>query len=308
VNAVPSNSFVLGLEHEREEGESEYTWESAWGPGESLFPKQSSSTAALYVQDSIRLWQQLFITLGCRYDIHKTFGGVFTFRIAPALILKTGTKIKATYGTGFKTPSLYQQFAPATAWGPVGNEALNPEKSKGWDAGIEQYLMGDRLIFGLTYFHNDFEDLIMYDWSQGYININRAITRGLECMLTLEESDNFSVRLGYTYCFTQDGDSGEKLLRRPEHKGSLSINYRLSKRLHSHLDVYAVGERIDIYPYPDRTVVPGYTLVNTHFSYQLSKILLIFAKIQNLLDAEYEVVKGYGTPGRSLYLGFKLNI
>ena len=53
-------------------------------------------------------------------------------------------KVKATLGTGFKAPSLYQLYAPPTAWGPIGNRDLEPEESAGWDAGIEQDLAGGR--------------------------------------------------------------------------------------------------------------------------------------------------------------------
>lgn len=76
---------------------------------------------------------------------------------------ETGTKIKGTFGTGFKAPSLYQLFAPPTLWGPIGNKNLNPEKSKGWDFGIEQDLFKERLFLGATLFRNDFKDLIQFD-------------------------------------------------------------------------------------------------------------------------------------------------
>ena len=85
---------------------------------------------------------RFFATAGARLDRHTRSGTAVTYRIAPAYFLEaTGTRFKATLGTGFKSPSLYQLYAPGTFWGPIGNERLKPEESRGWDAGIEQYLL-----------------------------------------------------------------------------------------------------------------------------------------------------------------------
>ena len=113
---------------------------------------------------------------GIRYDKHEKFGSVVTFRIAPAYIFwSTGTKIKATYGTGFKAPSLFYLYDPA-----YGNPDLSPEKSKGWDAGIEQYLFDYKLTAGLTYFKNTFTDLFGFDSNFKTINVNKSETKGFE--------------------------------------------------------------------------------------------------------------------------------
>jgi len=303
-----SNTIILGIEYENERGESEYVWQSAWGPGESIFPVQSSDSTGFYVQENLKFWDQLFVSLGIRYDHQKPFGGVLTYRFAPAFFFKTGTKIKATYGTGFKAPSLYQLYAPASAWGPLGNPDLFAEESIGWDLGIEQYLWGDQLVIGLTYFNNQFENLIVYDWSQGYININQADTTGIECYLSLRVSEKIFLRSSYTYCKTEDKATGEQLLRRPDHKVSLGFNCQISKKLNANLDISYVGERSDVYPYPQRTTIPEYTIINSFFSYQLTNNLQLTLRIDNLLDTDYEVVKGYGVPGRSFYIGFNLRI
>lgn len=304
-----TNTLTIGVEYEEERGESEYSWESAWGPGKSVFPKKSANTKGAYIQDKIALYESFFATFGIRLDDHSRFGSETTYRIAPAyLFKKTGTKIKATYGTGFKAPSLYHLYAPATAWGPIGNENLKPEKSKGWDVGIEQYLFQDRLAVGVTYFRNDFEDLIDFDWAKGYINIAKAKTEGVEIFASVRPVEDLTVRVGYTYTDTEDKETGQRLLRRPLNKGSLNLNYLFLKKGIANLDVIYVGKRDDWVPYPQRGNANDYTLVNLAASFDISKNIQVFGRVENLLDKKYEEVWGYGTPGFSIFGGIKLSL
>jgi vitamin B12 transporter len=301
----PTNTVTAGIEYEREEGESEYSWESMWGPGQSLFPEESARTTGIYLQDNIKIKDMFFMVLGVRFDDYSRFGTETTYRIAPAVLLKSGTKIKATYGTGFKAPSLYQLYAPATDWGPMGNENLEPEKSKSWDVGIEQYLFADRLTLSFTYFCSDFESLILYDSALGYININEAETKGYEVFMSAHPVSKLTFHGSYTYTDAKDKETGEQLLRRPKHKANLSFNLRLFKKANVNLNLIHVGKRIDLFPYPTRTEADAYTLFNLAASYRLTRNIEIFGRIDNLFDEEYEVVLGYGTAGRSAYIGFK---
>lgn len=304
-----TNTLTTGIEYEEERGESRYFWESAWGPGESVFPEKRANIKGAYIQDKIVLYESFFATLGIRVDDHSRFGSEITYRIAPAyLFKKTGTKIKATYGTGFKAPSLYQLYAPATEWGPIGNENLKPEKSKGWDAGIEQYLFQDRLTLGATYFRNDFEDLIDFDWDKGYINIAKARTKGAEIFVSARPVEDLTIRASYTYTDTQDKETGQRLLRRPLNKGSLNLNYLFLKKGNVNVDIIYVGKRDDMDPDTYERVKAGdYTLVNLAASYNITKNIQVFSRIDNLFDQDYEEVKGYGTPGFSIFGGIRIS-
>src|SRR5512143_2324929 len=132
----PSNTLTAGVDLGRESGRSEYLSMSAYGPYESVFPKVAARSAGFYVQDQCRVRDRLFLAAGARIDVHSYAGTALTYRIAPAYVVPaTGTRLKATLATGFKSPSLYQLFAPATAWGPIGNPGLRAERATGWDAG-----------------------------------------------------------------------------------------------------------------------------------------------------------------------------
>jgi vitamin B12 transporter len=308
--AHPSSTVTGGVELSREEGESEYNSESQWGPFASLFPKKSARNVGLYLQDRIQWSGRLFAALGLRYDHHSHAGGAFTFRLAPAfLISETGTRLKATLGTGFKSPSLYQLFAPATLFGPVGNEELEPERSLSWETGIEQNLWQDKVLLGALYFSNRFDNLIDYDYFRGYINIGQASTQGLEMFVRTHPLSNLIMGVEYTRMKARDEDSGDTLLRRPKHKISARFHYSFLKKGSLALNLIYIGEREDEFwsgLASERVTLASYTLLNAALGYDILPYMDAFVRVDNLLDQRYEAVKGYGTPGLSIYGGLRL--
>src|SRR5207302_1565603 len=117
-----------------------------------------------YVELQSRLGGHWYSGLNARYDDNDRFGGKLTWRIAPAWVsTATGTKLKASVGTGFKAPTLSELFQDFPQFLFFANPNLRPESSVGYDAGIEQGLAGDRLRVGATYYHNRIRDLIAAD-------------------------------------------------------------------------------------------------------------------------------------------------
>jgi vitamin B12 transporter len=308
----PSHTATAGVELGRETGSSEYTSASEFGPYRSAFPSRRTRAAGVYVQDQWKVAGRFFLAAGARFDAHSRTRSALTYRIAPAYIIgATGTKLKATIGTGFKSPSLYQLFAPATEWGAVGNPGLRPERAAGWDAGFEQDLAGGRVRFGLTWFSTAFRDLIDFDFSAGYINIGRALTRGIEALIESRPAKDVRIRASYTRLEAEDRTTGEALLRRPRDKFSAEIQSRLGGRFDTVVSVLYVGRRPDTdfsaYPYAPVSL-PGYILLNAIVSTRVGPALELFLRLDNVLDARYETVRGYGTMGFAANAGFRLGM
>ena len=306
----PSNTLTFGAEYEAERGSSEYRSESLWGPFVSEFPARKAGDLGIYVQDQIKLGGRFFATTGIRIDEHSRSGTAFTYRLAPAwFVARTGTKLKATLGTGFKSPSLYQLYAPPSAWGPIGNENLKPEESTGWDAGLEQDLAGGRFRLGATYFRNRFHNLISYDNVRGYINVGRAETSGVELTGEAAPFPALSITASYTRLRARDNDTGLDLLRRPRDKFSAGLGWRPLPKFDLDLKLSRVGSRSDLnfntWPSAPITLRP-YTLLDANFSYAVSPRIKLFVRFDNLLDQRYEMIYGYGTPGFCAYAGFEL--
>ncbi|MBN2321056.1 MAG: TonB-dependent receptor [Acidobacteria bacterium] len=293
-----TNTLTFGIETEEDKGESDYYSESEWGPYESVFAEQTARTTGYYLQDQVRLRDSWFTTAGVRWDDHSRFGTKTTYRIASAyLIRETDTKIKGSFGTGFKSPSLFQLYSS------YGDPDLEPEESTGWDFGLEQSLYENRVTLGATVFHNELDNMIDYDyatWSYG--NIARADTKGIEVFGSAQAAANLDLRLNYTYTKTKDITTGEPLLRRAGNKFNFILNYGFLEKGNVNLEIVYVGERDDIYG----TKMDGYVLFNPAFSCQVTENIEMFGRFENLFDRDYVEVAGYGTSGISVYGGIKV--
>ncbi len=310
---LPNNIISLGLDEVKESAISDYLYNSSvYGNYDSFFPQNSSSTFGIYLQDQLNLGKNFFSSFGIRNDNHSRFGSVFTYRIAPAYIFwATGTKIKATFGTAFKSPSLFYLYDPA-----YGNVNLKPEKSTGWDAGVEQILFQDKIDAGINYFDNSFTDLFGFDNNFRAINIDKAETKGIEFYVTANVIQELRLSFNYTYTDAKDLspadgiDYNKPLLRRPQNKLGFNASYNFRKDWNANLEIIYVGARDDKdfnqYPVP-RVKLPDYTLFNLSASYNILTGIQLYGRVDNLFNRYYEDVLGYATPGRSGYLGVKLN-
>ena len=308
----PTHTLTAGLETSSESGSSDYVSESAYGPYESAFPSARAGSAGLYVLDHWEVGGRFFATAGVRADDHSRSGAAVTFRVAPAyLIPATGTRFKASLGSAFKSPSLYQLFAPATSFGPVGNPLLRPERALGWDAGVEQSWAGGRALLCVTWFESSFRDLVDFDYAAGYINIGRARTQGLEVSAEIRPVRGPRLLASYTRLSARDKDTGEELLRRPRDKFSAETGVHLRGGFDLAAHVLWVGSRPDrdfsVYPYPTVTL-PGYALLDLAVTKSLGSGFEIFARAENLLNADYQTVWGYGSPGLTFRTGFRLTL
>jgi vitamin B12 transporter len=299
------NTLSFGLETEKDKGESEYYSQSAWGPYTSIFSEKEARTTGFYVQDQIKVLDSWFTTIGVRVDDHSKFGTEPTWRIASAYVIEqSGTKFKMSFGTGFKAPSLYQLYSE------YGDVNLQPEKSTGWDAGIEQSLAGEKMTLGVSYFSNDFENMVDFNSATyTYANVANAETRGVEAFVNAQATERLAFRASYTYTDTEDNATGLDLLRRANHKFGFNANYRFLAGGNINFGLTHIGKRADTdyssYPYA-RVQLDDYILANLAASYTFNKTFEIFGRIDNLFDRDYEEVRGYGTPGAAAYGGLKL--
>jgi vitamin B12 transporter len=305
-----AHTLTAGLELEDERGRSEYVAAGAWGSSVSSFPSVRAGSAGLYLLDHWETGDRFFVTAGVRAETHRLAGPALTFRVAPAFfIASTGTRLKASLGTGFKSPSLYQLFAPASSWGPVGNPGLRPERATGLDAGLEQRLASGRILVGLTWFSNRLRDLVDFDYQAGYVNIGRARLAGLEASAEARPADGVRLRASYTRLSARDTEAGTELMRRPRDKFAADATVRLFGRFDLAASLLWVGRRLDrdFSAYPYATVaLPGYVLLDAVLAASLGPGLELFVRGDNLLGTRYETVWGYGSPGRSLRTGVRL--
>ncbi|MCE1225352.1 MAG: TonB-dependent receptor [Geobacteraceae bacterium] len=312
INLHKTNTLILGVEHKDESIKSNYHSEDAFFPYDDVVSRKSAQITSCYLQDQINLWSSWHSTIGVRIDDHSQFGTEATYRFTSAYIIKqTDTKLKGSYGTGFKAPSLYQLYSQ------YGNQQLSPEKSTGWDLGIEQSLHLMKTKLDITYFKNEIENMIDFKGISTapygvYQNISKASLYGVELAASVQPVDELSLKIAYTYTQTKNRTTNEELLRRPKNKISFDANYQLLKQLNINASITYVSSRNDKLYDPitfatQSLKLNDYVLVNLAASYDVTKNLQLFGRIDNLLDRQYEEVAGYGTPGIGAYGGVKVS-
>jgi vitamin B12 transporter len=256
--------------------------------------------------------ERFFNTASFRYDGNSQFGSAVTYRIAPAMkVPETDTTFRGSVGTGFKAPTLNQLYENFPLFGFSGNPNLAPEKSFGWDAGVEQQFLDRRASAGATYFHNDITNLIDFnDTFTTLINVGQATTYGVETFAAYKPWDVLSLRVDYTYTMARNDVADEPLTRRPKHKASFNATWQVSDRASLTGTVLYTGTWIDANRSGTLAGIKAspYTIVNIAGAYDLGHGVTAFARIDNLTDRHYQNPIGFLHQGIGVFGGVKVAI
>lgn len=260
----------------------------------------------------VGLWDRVFVGTSVRRDFNDIFADATTTRATVSTLLDpAATRLHASAGTGVKNPTLTELFG----YGPnfVPNPALQPEKSRGWDFGVEQRLWGDRARIDVTLFENRISNLI-----QGAGNTARnlegvARIRGVEASAKADFGGGLTLDARYTFMAGDDA-AGAALTRRPKHRGGVDLGYRFldgKARLGFGLDV--VGEQRDTQfsnSFADRKAVAldGYVLGTLTASYAIVEGTELYGRVENLFDQEYQDVLGFANPGIAVFVGVRATV
>jgi len=313
---VDAHILTLGLETEKENMDSGgFSDFGGFFIGEET--NADARNKAVYTQDQFSYGERIFGTIGMRYDDYDGFGSEVTYRVAPVYVHRqTNTRLKASVGTGFKAPTLFQTdgFTPNN-FGSFyrGNPDLDPEESFGWEVGMEQMLWGERLNFGVTWFKSDIDNLmqVVFDpsFNSTYENIDNADIQGAETFIQLRPLESLSVRLDYTYTDAEDNDTGEPLLRRPKHKLDLDVEFQPVSRVSINLAVNYVSDYKDI-SRETSGIIKGddYAVLDIAADYLLNKQWRLFGRVENATDEHYEPADGFQASDRGLFAGAELTL
>lgn len=296
--------LTLGLAHE----DAEHT--------EDGFRRRNT---AGYTQLQLKPSASIVLNGGLRVEGHSQFGTEWTYQVSAAYFLPNDTKLKAALGTGFREPSLVENFSHFG-----GNPDLKPERSLTWELGIERRLWEERLRLEGVFFSNRFGDLIQYVYSPSppnFFNIPEAKGHGVELSATVTLPPAWTFGAAYTWLrneVTNDGGTegphfveGEALLRRPEHKARLFGQYARG-RFNGRMDLHYVGARPDIGAWPNRANNPAYAKVDVPLAYKLieteHRALEVFGRVDNLLDEDYQEAYGFASPGFAAFGGIRMTL
>lgn len=273
--------------------------------------KQNLQSTGIVGSYQIGLAKQIFFSTSIRKDNNSDFKDATTHRHTLAYILPSlNMRLHSSYGIGIKNPTFIERFGfGSTAFPFIGNPNLKPEKSKSWDAGIEQSIWGDKATIGLIYFHAKLQDEINGFFLDGGSNrtaINRNNTsnrEGIEIATDIQLIDSIRLKATYTWTHAQEI---QRELRRPRHLASFNIGYTSANQIAKiNLNITFTGQQQDIV-FPNRVTLDSYTLVNIATAYAISPKINLYGRIENLFDKEYQDVFSFAAPGITGIIGLHM--
>ena len=199
----------------------------------------------------------------------------------------------------------------------IGNPGLKPERSTGWEAGLEQSV-GRQSLVGVTYFDSRLKDEIFTsfpppDFVASPANRNTKSTqRGIEAFAALRFDPAWRIDAAYTWLRARE--NGVEETRRARHIASLAVDWRAPgdrgglNLVARYNGAQADDAFLDPSFIPTRVRLGDYLLVNAGADWALTRGLSLFARAENLLDEEYEQVFSFTNPGRAVYAGLKARL
>jgi vitamin B12 transporter len=303
---------IVGLESERSEMTSVSPTEFEPNPVPIGDDVQIDS---IYAQLTATPFDALTVSAGVRHDDHDTFGGYTTSRASAAWSVAQSTILRASYGEGFKAPTLYQLYSQ------YGNVSLDPEEAESWDAGVEQRFFDDKVTVTATYFNRDTSNMIDFVSCFGesspecaakpngyYENVQKTNAKGVELSLATQLTEQLAFSANYTSMDAENTargtpNFGRSLARRPKETANAQVSYDWLIGLTTTVAVQHAGRSFDTAS--NSYVMDGYTLVDFRASYAVTDSLEVYGRVENAFNEDYENTRRYGVLGRTFFGGVR---
>ncbi|GHA93274.1 ligand-gated channel protein [Modicisalibacter luteus] len=332
VMPLDAHIVTVGADYEEEELE-DYTSNQV-----SDRTEVEASQWALFAEDEWLLTDTFSLTGGIRLDDSENYDSHISPRLYGVWNFTPQWTLKGGVSTGYYAPGLRETTAE---WGAAsrggttyGNPDLEPETSVNKELGL-LYNARNGLSAGITVFHNDFKDKITrvrcgsatscpavteYDTDDDgslltntRINVDEAVTQGVEVSLSAPLTPTLELSTSYTYTDSEQKSGeyeGEPLTQLPKHQATAGLDWQATQRLSPWARVTYRGEESQPTTGPSSSalVAPSYTFVDTGIGYQLTDQAKVNVGVYNLFDETITYDEyGYVEDGRRYWVGLNVN-
>ncbi len=210
----------------------------------------------------------------------------YGFQLTPAW------KLIAAASTAFNLPPLGYLFDPFS-----GNPALQPETARSAELGVQWAQDGQ--VVRATAFRTRISNLLQYDFATfSFNNVTDASNKGLELSYSGKVA-RADLRASLTLQDPVDETTGLRLIRRARSMAALGASVPAGKWTWG-ADLRYTGARPDT---PANPPLGAYTVANLTARYAFTPEIALTARIDNLLDRQYQTAYGYNQSGRAAYVG-----
>ena len=246
--------------------------------------------------------------LAARRDDNSQYGGKTTGQAAWGLKVNEDTRLRASWGQGFRAPNFNELYYPGFFGFFEGFAGLRPESSDSAELGLNFNITSQQTL-EVSAYRTKVKDLIAFEgFNFEALNINRARLKGAEVEYQFK-GEVFSLTANAGWQDARNVDDNKKLLRRADRKFNVNTNFKINEQWSLGLDLQAASKRPDFDNFitSEPVAAPGYGRVDGRISYQFAEAWSLEARVENLGDKDYELIPGYNTPGRSGLVSLRWN-
>ncbi|MFC4233577.1 TonB-dependent receptor plug domain-containing protein [Parasediminibacterium paludis] len=302
-------TLLSGADYRYGSYNNDYKSVSSFGPYNSTFRDTSVSQTSMYASLSfIDAKKHLSVELGGRLNTHSRYNFNYTYTFNPAYNFNDNWRAFGSIATGFKAPGLYQLSI---------NSKLLPEESINYEAGV-QY-QNKHINTRIVYFNRKIDNGIDYNYiTFKYFNYIKQQVNGIEYELTVKPVEKLTVTANYTLLIgqetsqnrvtNQDTVTYDYLLRRPKHVANLTFGVQPLSKLYVSVTGKYVSNRKDVGGYAKADVgLDAYFIMAATASYEVNKLVKLFADAQNITNKQFFDVRGYNTLPALFNVGVSVN-
>lgn len=259
-----------------------------------------------YLESQYQPIEGLNILNSVRYDAYSDYPGAVSWRQGVSYrIDPTRTVVHTTGFSAYSPPSIQDLYYPGAA-----NPNLKPEKDLGWEFGVEQPFLQDRVTLGATYFHNHISNFIQPDGNFIPQNIPHAMTEGVEIVMTAHPLDQLTLTSNYSYLTAEDTTDHLRLIRRPRSLFNADAVWKPISELTFTLGgTWVIGRQDQTFDpvtfAPENIELPNYATLRMTGTWRVTPNLELWARGENILNEKYQPVLGYPALGATAYAGIR---
>ncbi len=252
------------------------------------FPEDSRDNTGIFSQLQSQ-FGKLGVVANIRFDDNSAYGNQTNGSLALTYSLSQNTRLTASYGTAFRAPTFNELFFP-----DFGNPDLEPEESQTLEVSLRGNVGNTQ--WRISAFDTTIDDLIEFTAPTFLpVNINEATLQGVELELGTKIGQ-WSLSGSLNFLDATDEATGLELVRRPEQTLKISVD-RAFGNFGFGADLLAENGRFDV-----DTELDSFQLVNLRAAYKITDKFNISAKVGNLFDEDYELISGFNTEDRSIFV------
>ena len=239
-------------------------------------------------------------TVALRNDSISGYGSQTTWSAAYGYMLTKELRANINYGTGFRAPTFNDLYYPG-----YGNPNLQPETNRNFETGLHYETKSYDLH--LVGYQNKIQNLIVAmqcpERSSGYCPRNFANTEisgaSLGANIRLK---SWTLKGSFDLMNAVDVNTGNQLPNRAKDMANLGAEYRIGR---SNIGANLTLSGMRFANASNTETNASYALMSLYASHEVNAQWTLFARWNNIFNAQYQMATGYNTPGSNVFAGVR---